>query len=71
MVITNHPAAPAALDRFLDGLEPEAAWQPRITDDELMQRLAECEREDRTLLRMVVAATVATAVLGVAGSLAM
>jgi hypothetical protein len=71
MVITNHPATPSALDRFLDSLDPDAMRHPRLTDDELTQRLAECEREDRTLLRMVVAAAVATAVLGVAGSLAM
>ena len=33
--------------------------------------VAECEHQDRTLLRMVLAAAVATAVLGVAGSLAL
>ena len=71
MVITNHPAAPTVLDRFLDGLDADATRPWRLTEEELTERLAECEREDRTLLRMVVAAALATAVLGVAGGLAM
>ena len=71
MVITNHSAAPTALDRFLDGLDVDATRPWRLTEEELTERLAECEREDRTLLRMVVAAAFATAVLGVAGGLAM
>ncbi len=71
MVITNHPAAPTALDRFLDGLDVDATRPWRLTEEELTERLAECEREDRTLLRMVIAAAFATAVLGVAGGLAM
>ena len=71
MVITNHSAAPTALDRFLDGLDVDATRTWRLTEEELTERLAECEREDRTLLRMVVAAAFATAVLGVAGGLAM
>jgi hypothetical protein len=70
MVIT-HPATPTQLDLFMEGLDGEANGLDRITDDELLERIAHCEREDRTLLRMVLAATVATAVLGLAGGLAM
>jgi hypothetical protein len=71
LLITTHPAAPTALDRLLDGLDGDATQPWRLTDEELTERLAECEREDRTLLRMVMAAAFATAVLGVAGGLAM
>ena len=69
MVIT-HPHTPLQqVDLFLDGADADAAGHDRISDEELMAQLADCERQDRTLLRMVLAATVATALLGLAGSL--
>ena len=70
MVIT-HPHAPLQqVDLFLDGVDADATGGDRLSDEQLMAQLADCERQDRTLLRMVLAATVATALLGLAGSLA-
>jgi hypothetical protein len=71
MVITNPAPASLQLELFRDGIDAGSAGPIHPTDDELMERLAQCEREDRTLLRMVLAAAFATAVLGVAGGLAM
>lgn len=67
MVIT-HPDSPLQhVDLFLD--DADASGRDRLSDEELLAQLADCERQDRTLLRMVLAATVATALLGLAGSL--
>ena len=68
MVIT-HPDSPLQqIDLFLEDAEP--AGRNRLSDEELLAQLADCDRQDRALLRMVLAATVATALLGLAGSLA-
>ena len=67
MVIT-HPDSPLhSLDLYLDDTD---AGSDRVSDEELLAQLADCDRQDRALLRMVLAATVATALLGLAGSLA-
>ena len=68
MVIT-HPDSPLhPLDLYLD--DTDAGGSDRVSDEELLAQLADCDRQDRALLRMVLAATVATALLGLAGSLA-
>jgi hypothetical protein len=41
----------------------------RVHVDEVVERIADCERRDRVLLRMVLAAALATAVLAIAGAL--
>jgi hypothetical protein len=69
MVITHPDPRQYQLDLYLDGAEPDPAGRDRLSDEELMAQLADCERQDRTLLRMVLAATLATALLGLAGSL--